>query len=64
MWGPNFDWLPDQDHGSNLMERSSSCCSSATATRSDPAGVAGVERALPTARTANTVEVDYRRGRS
>jgi hypothetical protein len=19
MWGPNFDWLPDQDHGSNLM---------------------------------------------
>lgn len=18
-WGPNFDWLPDQDHGSNLM---------------------------------------------
>ena len=18
MWGPNFDWLPDQDHGSNL----------------------------------------------
>jgi len=19
-WGPNFDWLPDQDHGSNLME--------------------------------------------
>lgn len=20
MWGPNFDWLPDQDHGSNLLE--------------------------------------------
>lgn len=19
MWGPNFDWLPDQDHGSNLL---------------------------------------------
>ncbi len=19
-WGPNFDWLPDQDHGSNLLE--------------------------------------------
>jgi hypothetical protein len=19
MWGPNFDWLPDQDHGSNIM---------------------------------------------
>jgi hypothetical protein len=19
MWGPNFDWLPDQCHGSNLM---------------------------------------------
>jgi hypothetical protein len=19
MWGPNFDWLPDQDHGANLM---------------------------------------------
>jgi len=19
MWGPTFDWLPDQDHGSNLM---------------------------------------------
>lgn len=19
MWGPNFDWVPDQDHGSNLM---------------------------------------------
>jgi hypothetical protein len=19
MWGPNFDWLPDQDHGGNLM---------------------------------------------
>lgn len=19
MWGPNYDWLPDQDHGSNLM---------------------------------------------
>ena len=18
-WGPNFDWLPDQDHGSNLL---------------------------------------------
>ena len=18
-WGPNFDWLPDQDHGGNLM---------------------------------------------
>ena len=20
MWGPNYDWLPDQDHGANLME--------------------------------------------
>jgi uncharacterized protein DUF5703 len=20
MWGPNFDWLPDQDHGANLLE--------------------------------------------
>ena len=19
MWGPNYDWLPDQDHGSNIM---------------------------------------------
>jgi len=19
MWGPNFDWLPDQDHGSNIL---------------------------------------------
>jgi hypothetical protein len=19
MWGPNFDWLPDQDHGSNVL---------------------------------------------
>ena len=19
MWGPNYDWLPDQDHGANLM---------------------------------------------
>lgn len=19
MWGPNYDWVPDQDHGSNLM---------------------------------------------
>lgn len=19
MWGPNYDWLPDQDHGSNVM---------------------------------------------
>ena len=19
-WGPNFDWLPDQDHGGNLLE--------------------------------------------
>lgn len=19
MWGPNFDWVPDQDHGSNLL---------------------------------------------
>ncbi len=19
MWGPNYDWLPDQDHGSNLL---------------------------------------------
>lgn len=19
MWGPNYDWLPDQDHGNNLM---------------------------------------------
>ena len=19
-WGPNFDWLPDQDHGANLLE--------------------------------------------
>jgi len=19
MWGPNYDWLPDQDHGSNFM---------------------------------------------
>ena len=19
MWGPNFDWLPDQDHGGNIM---------------------------------------------
>ena len=19
MWGPNFDWIPDQDHGSNLL---------------------------------------------
>jgi len=19
MWGPNFDWLPDQDHGSNMV---------------------------------------------
>jgi hypothetical protein len=19
MWGPNFDWVPDQDHGSNIM---------------------------------------------
>ena len=19
MWGPNYDWLPDQCHGSNLM---------------------------------------------
>jgi hypothetical protein len=19
-WGPNFDWVPDQDHGSNLLE--------------------------------------------
>jgi hypothetical protein len=19
MWGPNFDWTPDQDHGSNTM---------------------------------------------
>jgi hypothetical protein len=19
-WGPNFDWLPDQDHGSNLLQ--------------------------------------------
>ncbi len=18
-WGPNFDWIPDQDHGGNLM---------------------------------------------
>jgi hypothetical protein len=18
-WGPNFDWLPDQDHGANLL---------------------------------------------
>jgi hypothetical protein len=20
MWGPNFDWCPDQDHGSNLLD--------------------------------------------
>ncbi|MBM4060783.1 MAG: hypothetical protein FJ265_06775 [Planctomycetes bacterium] len=20
MWGPNFDWIPDQDHGSNLLD--------------------------------------------
>jgi hypothetical protein len=19
MWGPNYDWLPDQDHGANIM---------------------------------------------
>ncbi|MCX7827195.1 MAG: hypothetical protein N2689_16825, partial [Verrucomicrobiae bacterium] len=19
MWGPNFDWLPDQDHGGNIL---------------------------------------------
>ena len=19
MWGPNYDWLPDQDHGSNII---------------------------------------------
>ena len=19
MWGPNFDWIPDQDHGSNIL---------------------------------------------
>lgn len=19
MWGPNYDWVPDQDHGSNLL---------------------------------------------
>jgi hypothetical protein len=19
MWGPNYDWLPDQDHGSSIM---------------------------------------------
>ena len=19
-WGPNFDWLPDQNHGGNLLE--------------------------------------------
>ena len=19
MWGPNYDWTPDQDHGSNLL---------------------------------------------
>lgn len=19
MWGPNYDWVPDQDHGSNIM---------------------------------------------
>ena len=19
MWGPNYDWLPDQDHGSNIL---------------------------------------------
>jgi hypothetical protein len=19
MWGPNFDWIPDQDHGDNLL---------------------------------------------
>ena len=19
MWGPNFDWIPDQDHGNNIL---------------------------------------------
>ena len=19
MWGPNFDWIPDQDHGDNIL---------------------------------------------
>ena len=19
MWGPNFDWIPDQDHGNNII---------------------------------------------
>ena len=19
MWGPNFDWVPDQDHGNNIL---------------------------------------------
>jgi hypothetical protein len=65
MWGPNFDWLPDQDHGSNLMETLQlmllQC--DGDAIRILPAWPANwdVHFRLHAPRNT-TVEVDYRRG--
>lgn len=42
-WGPNFDWLPDQNHGGNLLEQTQLMLM-----QSDPLEQGGAIRLLPT----------------
>ena len=61
MWGPNYDWLPDQDHGSNIMLTLQPMLHPAGRRQDLPAArlAEGLERALQAARA----RPDGRRGR-
>jgi hypothetical protein len=73
MWGPNFDWLPDQDHGGNLMNGLQLMLMQCDTPRAD--GTGGTIRLLPAwpkdwdvsfklhAPGRTTVECEYRGGK-
>lgn len=54
-WGPNFDWLPDQNHGGNLLETANLML-----LQSDPLEQGGAIRVLPAWPTAWDVDFKLR----
>jgi len=52
-WGPNFDWLPDQNHGGNLLETTSLMLMQA-----EPLDAGGAIRILPA--WPKTWDVDFK----